>query len=154
MESVLRVNSRASPESLRLTLSKAVTKLFSVYPNSEIFCNVTANVVLEHTVFHSYSVYFGQRFSSECKEVLFGMEHDEHDNITKKCHAFQLTMPTDSNVLPVKFSTEYFSELFKKNFSNSNVRVHSVINLIYKFTKAMIDYDDEAKTGQRWVRLF
>jgi hypothetical protein len=125
-----------------------------VYPNAEIFCNITANVCLEHTVFHTYSVYFGQRFSSECKEVMYGMQHDEDLNITKKCETFELLTPSDAALLPVSFTTEDFADLFSKNFENSSVKVVSVINLIYKFTKALSDYDREKTTGQNWVRLF
>jgi hypothetical protein len=153
-EAILRVSSRATEESIRSSLSAAAKRLFEIYPNSDFFCSLTANVCLEHVRFKTYSIFFGQRFSAESKELLYGMEHDADDNITKKAASYSISTVGDTVHLPVIFSTEYFGSLFKRNFGSSEVRVSQVVSLIYKFTRGMKNYEEEATSGQRWVRLF
>jgi hypothetical protein len=148
-EAILRVSVKDGD--ITKSLQRAAVALFRVYPNAELFVNVTANVVLQKE--DSLSVYFGQRFSVD-REVLFGQEFDEDGIRTKKAETYTVNTPTDVLQLPTTFTTEYFGELFKKNFGASNVKVRSVINLIYKFTKGIKNWDKEKTTGQRWVTLF
>ena len=96
----------------------------------------------------------GSAFFSVDKEVLYGQEFDADGIRTKKSETYVVESPTDVHRLPTSFSAEYFGELFKKNFGSSDVKVRSVICLIYKFTKGMQNYEKEKTTGQRWVKLF
>lgn len=129
--------------------------LFRLYPNSTIYCQVTANVVLTPDVqASSYSIYYGQRFSRESKRINFGQEFDEAGEEVSKAETFVLNSPGDAARLPTHFSAEHFGNLFGRNFGNSAVRIHSVVNLVYKFAKGLEDFEAEKTTGQRWVDLF
>jgi hypothetical protein len=150
-EAVLRTNDRA--RDTRQTLERAAVKLFSVYPDSQLFVNVTANVVLQKG--ETFSLYFGQKFSAVSKEVLFGTEFDAEGGRDVAPATYELSAPTDVDRLPLRFSSEYFQELFKKNWGSSDVKVVQVVNVVYKFTKALRRYShDKATEGQSWVSLF
>jgi hypothetical protein len=149
-EGILRVNHKALD--VVKSLEKAATTLFRVYPEDTLYVNVTANVVLQKE--DSYSMYYGQRFSLESKEVMFGQEFDSDGVRTLKAATYEVSGVGDVSRLPTSFSTEYFGELFKKNFGASNVKVHSVVNLIYRFSKGLQNFEEQKTTGQAWVRLF
>jgi hypothetical protein len=138
----------------RETLERAATELFRIYPNSLLFVNITANVILSSTKEESYSVYFGQRFSTE-KEIMYGMEFDQDGGRTVKALTYELVAPTDVARLPLRFSSEYFASLFQKNFGSSDVRVHSVLNVVYRFSLGLQSFNKDKHTaGQKWIKIF
>ena len=57
-EAILRVSLKDG--NIYKSLERAAVSLFRVYPDSVLYANVTANVILQKK--ESLSVYFGQRF--------------------------------------------------------------------------------------------
>jgi len=55
----LRVNAKATEGSIRKSLEQAVTKLSSIYDGAVLYCNVTANCILQSNKDRTFSVYFG-----------------------------------------------------------------------------------------------
>jgi hypothetical protein len=151
-EAILRTNDRARDS--RETLERAATTLFRIYPDSPLFVNVTANVILLNSKDQTYSVYFGQRFSVD-REILMGQTFDENGVRTLKATTYELSAPTDVSRLPLRFSAEYFAQLFVQNFGSSDVRIHSVLNVIYRFSVGLDNFGKDKQTaGQVWVKLF
>ena len=58
-EAILRVNAKATDGSIRKSLEQAVTKLSSIYDGAVLYCNVTANCILQSNKDRTFSVYFG-----------------------------------------------------------------------------------------------
>lgn len=153
-EAVLRVSSWAHQDSVKKSLSKAGLLLFDTFPDSTIFCQVTANAVLSSSK-NSFSLYFGQRFSPNSRHVNYGQKYDESVEKSNKSGVFVLNDPADVSRLPTKFSPEHFSEIFARNFGESAVRVTGIVNLIYKFSKGLDSFaDQKATVGRKWVDLF
>jgi hypothetical protein len=155
-EAVLRVNAHATQQSIKSSLLKAVVRMATTYSGKKLYCNITANCVLFNPSQKTYSVYFGQRFSTESKHVYYISNSDvKEDDVTGRETTYHIDRPTDVELLPTRFSTEHFGDLFKKTFASSQVHVHSVVNIIYKFTIGLAHYDTDKETpGQKWIRLF
>jgi hypothetical protein len=157
-EAVLRVNAHATQASIKADLVKAILRLAETYAGKKLYCNVTSNVVLLNPAQNTYSVYFGQRFSTESKNVYYvskNADGEDQDDVTGRETTYTINRPTDAELLPTRFSTEHFGDIFKKTFASSQVHVHSVINIIYKFTVGLSHYDaDKTTPGQKWIRLF
>ena len=153
-EAVLRVSSWAHQDAVKKSLSKAGIILFETFPDSTIYCQVTANAVLSDSK-NSFSLYFGQRFSPNSRHVNYGQKYDESVEKSNKSGVFELNDPSDVSRLPTKFSPEHFSEIFGRNFGESSVRVTGIVNLIYKFSKGLDSFaDQKATAGRKWIDLF
>ena len=150
----MRVSAKAHEDSVRKDLARAGTLLFDLYPQSTIFCHVTANAVLVSATSKSYSIYFGQRFSPNSRHVNYGQTFDEAGQELSKAGVYQLEDPSDLVRLPTKFPPEHFRSIFSGNFGSSAVRVDRLSNLVYLVSKGLKDYESERTTGQKWVDLF
>ena len=141
---MLRVSVWSSSEFVKKTLRKATSILFQWYPNSTIYCQISANAVLYTPERNSWSIYFGQRFGGS-KSVHFAENKSEF---------YELNDVSDAERLPTNFSTEDFRHIFNMNFETSAVKIDSICSLIYKFSKGFDDFSSEKTTGPQWVELF
>ena len=136
-------------------LFRALTELFKRYGGKgKVYCTITANVILEHEIEKTFQVFFGQTFKAGQKSINYGVMWDDYGEPTNDGMIFTLSTPKDASSLPVSFTPNDFAEIFYYNFSNSAVKVKSIINFVYKFTKVMKNYEKDKVFGQKPQRLF
>ena len=147
---MLRVNKK--DVNIRKWLVKASSDLFRIYPESTIYCSLTANVILFAPKEKTWEIFFGQNFSPDSqKEIRYGQY--EEGRVEGKF--FTLNAPLDVVKIPTTFPVEHFNEIFQRTFFSSNVIVHSIVNLVFKFQKGIEKFDSsESLYAQRWTKLF
>ena len=129
-EAVLRLNPNSY--NIKRTLLRAATKLFHLFPNETIHCDVTANIILKQK--NQFSIYYGQRYKG--RKISYGQEWDpETGELIKQSETFELNAPGDAEDLPTSFSREEFGSLFAQNFASSAVKIVNVVSIVYIFTK-------------------
>ena len=104
---------------------------------------------------HEFSLYYGQKFSPKARQINLGAKFDDDGAEVQNGETFVLTSPGDAAFLPTKFPAEHFQDLFRLNFGSTQVRIHSVVSLIYKFSKTLDEFIiDKQTAGQKWISLF
>ena len=161
-QGVLRLRAQSSDAFKSASLRKAYKHVSTAYPGKPVYATLTANVILKSTTHVSFSVYFGQSFGS-ARAVFFGQEHDaDSGEVSRLFSEYVVEQAGDLRALPIRFTTEDFSEIYKRNFALSNVSVHSVVNLVYFLSVGLENYETERSesvggSGRRRqgpVRLF
>ena len=134
-------------------LLRAAELLFQRYPNSTIYCQITANCVLVSD--HEFSLFYGQKFSPKAKQINLGAKFNAEGTEVDSGDTFILTSPGDAASLPTTFPADHFEDVFRLNFGSTRVRIHSVVSLIFKFSKTLDEFIIDRRTqGQRWISLF
>jgi hypothetical protein len=153
-QGVLRVNATASDTAKKRSLKKAYDQLRSLYPTKPLYVTLSANVILRSTVSSEFSIFFGQSFGG-ARTVYFGQEHNgEAGEITRLFTEFVVQEPADLQAIPLRFTTEDFAAIYKRNFARSNVAVHRVVSLIYFFSVGLENYEKEHTLTRRPIRFF
>jgi hypothetical protein len=153
-QGVLRVNAGASESYIRKQLEKAYKRLDGYFPGRTAYVTLTANVILRSTVERSFSVYFGQSFGN-AKTLFYGQTHDPvTGEVSQLFTEFELETRSDLATLPVRFTTEDFASLYKRNFERSNVVVHEVVSLVYIFSLGIERYEHDHELARNPLRLF
>jgi hypothetical protein len=153
-EAVLRISAQAPESKFRKDLLEAYRRISDLHPDEVICCTLTANVILKSNTEHTYSCFYGQSFGN-AKAVYLGQEHDEETGVlTKLFTEFVLKNSDDLQQLPIRFNTEDFEKIYKRNFAHSDVSVVSVISLIYLFSAGMDRYDRDHTLGKTPIELF
>jgi hypothetical protein len=153
-QGVLRVSATTSDAGKRKSLQKVYDRLRTIYPTKTLYVTLSANVILRSTTTTEFSIFFGQSFGG-ARTVYFGQEHDgEAGEITRLFTEFAVKEKSDLRAIPLRFTTEDFAAIYKRNFARSNVAVHRVVSLIYFFSVGLDNYDKEHTLSRNPVRFF
>ena len=120
-------------------LRNAFTALYDLYGPGYFDVNVTANAVLQGNADNRYSIWYGQDFGGR---------------------AYNIAPPEvvrnlgDVSAIRTDFSADDFEEIFFATFDNTDVSVHSIVNVIYIITRYLGDYSTEQTVGRHLTRLF
>ena len=135
----LRVRDGGNPDYTE-HLRDAFIALFALYgANSYFDVNVVANVVLQGNTNQRYSVFYGQDYGNR---------------------DFSLSDPEvvrnlgDVGNLRTDYTANDFENVFYANFDDTDVTVHSVINLVWVITKYLDNFERDKTVGQRLTRVF
>jgi hypothetical protein len=142
-ECVLRI--RYGHPNTRMELNRAFRALFATYaddPNPQFDCVVTANAVLRANTRASFSMYYGQDFSSGGHgDIMMG-------------DVYQVDSMMDVEHLPIRFDPTDFSDIFNRTFRDTDVSVHSLASVVFKITKLIPNYERDKKVGSKFKTLF
>ena len=153
-QGVLRLSATDSDSSKLDYLKKAFKRMREGYPNEPLYVTLTANVILRSTTSSSFSLFFGQSFGS-ARTVYFGQEHDEDTgHLSRLFTEFKVDELSDLAALPIRFTTEDFAALYKRNFAKSDVVVHRVVSLVYFFSLGLENYENDHTQERGPVRFF
>ena len=135
-------------------LARTYARLAEIYPNRTFFVTITANCILKEVKAQSYSLWFGHAFGS--KELYLGQKVSADGVVEQLFEEYRVRDFSDASSLPTKFSTESFGEVYRRNFSSSDVVVDSLVNLVYFFSLGLDNYqrDRQLKEKVKWRRLF
>jgi hypothetical protein len=121
-------------------LRTTFTSLFDIYGHEYLFdVSITANVVLEGTVIPRFAVFYGQDFTGR-RDYTAGPPE---------------TVRTLGDVegLRTDFTVDDFDNVFRAYFTDSDVKVSEIINIIFIIRRYLPDFTPAAG-GQRIIRLF
>ena len=121
-------------------LEKAFARLYTIYPDAVFEVVVTANCVLQGNANDRYSCWHGLDYSSRRN-----FEMNE---------AQEVHFAGDVANLRVDWDLEDFSNAFYSNMPDSDVTVHSLINLVFIIRKFMDNFEDEMQIGRQLTRLY
>jgi hypothetical protein len=153
-EAVLRISAQAPESKFRRDLNTVYRRISRLHPDELICCSLTANVILKSNTEGTYSCFYGQSFGN-ARAVYLGQEHDEETGVlTKLFTEFVLKNREDLKQLPIRFNTEDFEKIYKRNFIHSDVSVVRVISVVYLFSAGMERYDQEHTLGKTPIELF
>jgi hypothetical protein len=116
-------------------LLKAFKLLFALYGDGVFDVVTTANVVLVGTEKETYRVFYGQDFGKESNNRSFALNNVVH-------HVKDLS---DATRLRTSFNQSHFEKMFFGNFEDSDVRVHSMINVVYIIRRFLGDYANQRR---------
>jgi hypothetical protein len=153
-QGILRVSAQSPDASKRAHLRRAFKEMSQLYPGKTLYTTLTANVILRSDTASEFSVYFGQSFGS-AKSVYYGQEHDPITGRLQRLFTeFALETRSDLEDLPVNFTTEDFSAIYKRNFARSGVSVHRVLSLVYIFSVGIENYEQDHTQPRTPLRIF
>jgi hypothetical protein len=153
-QGVLRVSATAPDADKRKSLRKVYDYLRTIYSTKPLYVTLTANVILRSTTSTEFSIFFGQSFGG-ARAVYFGQEHDgDSGELTRLYTEFKVEEPGDLQALPLRFTTEDFAAIYKRNFAKSNVAVHRLVSLVYFFSVGLDNYDKEHRLPRNPILLF
>ena len=119
----------------RAELISAFAYLFEKYGENNWEVSTTCNVILQGNAEESYSVYYGQSF---------GTMADWQRNVRRFAHVDNMG---DIGNVELSHSLEDFNEIFFATHDDSNVSVHSIINIIIIITRELDNFDTDALTN-------
>jgi len=145
-QGALRLNYRSLNK--ERALRAAFRRMSRQYPESTFYVTVTCNLVLRHREEHTFQVFYGQSFG-RARTLFLGdkkqqQQQQQQPGDVEQLEQLFLEFPVVSELqaaeLPQDWSLADFQELYRQHFATSNVEVHSVISLIYFFSKGLTDY--------------
>ena len=141
-QGALRLNYRSLNK--EWALRAAFRRMSRQYPESTFYVTVTCNLVLRHREEHTFQVFYGQSFGRARTLFLGDKKQQQQPGDVEQLEQLFLEFPVVSELqaaeLPQDWSLADFQELYRQHFATSNVEVHSVISLIYFFSKGLTDY--------------
>jgi hypothetical protein len=125
-------------------LLRALNKIYSVYGNCRCDCTLTCNVILRHQDYPSFSLFFGQDF---------GEQEGRHDLFVGR--VYEVNNLGDVTSLPTSMDQADFEAVFNRVFTDTDVFVYGIVNLVWKFSRYLSDAERNWTTPRsRWRRLF
>ena len=134
----LRIRDEGNPD-YEEHLRQAFISLYDLYGPGLFDVSVTANAILQGNSNNRYSVWYGQDFGGR---------------------NFALAAPEvvrnlgDVANLQTNFTANDFEEIFFGTFENTDVSVHSLVNVVYIITRYLDDYERDQTVGRNLTRLF
>lgn len=113
--------------------------LFNLYGPGYFDVSVTANVVLQSNLDHRFSVFYGQDFSDRSYD--FGAPQ-----VVRNLG--------DVADIPTDFNVDDFEGVFFANFENTEVSVHSIINIVFIITRYLDNFERNKTVGQQLTKLY
>jgi hypothetical protein len=141
-EATLRI--RETESDYRSHLRRCFLTLFDVHAGTSavIFdVTVTANAVLQGRSNGRYSMFYGQDYGRRGDFTIGGAAREVHSL-------------ADVDSLPVDFDISDFEDVFFSNFDNSDVSVHSLVNIVYIVRRYLVNFEADQRVGQRLVKLY
>lgn len=141
-EATLRLPAGFSRDQKKAELGIAFAELYRTYGAGYFDVVVTANAILVGNTIRRYYLFFGQDFS--------GFKPRE---ITLRKAKVVSSVGEALNLRTI-FTVEEFAEQFRRGFPNSDVSVHSLVNIVYLVRRYMGDYSRQRQIGQHLRRLY
>jgi hypothetical protein len=141
-EATLRI--RETESDYRSHLRRCFLTLFDVHAGTSavIFdVTVTANAVLRGRANGRYSMFYGQDYGRRGDFTIGGAAREVHSL-------------ADVDSLPIDFDISDFEDVFFSNFDNSDVSVHSLVNIVYIVRRYLVNFEADQRVGQRLVKLY
>ena len=110
----------------------AFSLLFELYGQNDWTVFTTANVILQGNATGTFSVYYGQAY---------GGLAERQQNIRRLTSVDSVG---DVGNVELNYSLEDFTEIFFAVHTESNVSVHSVVNIVFVITKPLRDFETQA----------
>jgi hypothetical protein len=139
-ESVLRV--REGDDKIRSHVKEAVYRMYDIYGPGLMDVTLSANVVLTSNVQSTYSLFYGQDFST-----LGIRERQISDVIT-------LTQARDWKKVPTDLGAEHFEGIFNRIHEQSDVHVEEVVSLIFVMRRWLSNFERDKTVGKRLTKLY
>lgn len=134
----LRVRDSGEPD-FQEHLRTAFLALFDIYQGGYFDVSTTCNVVLQSNLDQRYSVFYGQDFS---------------DNSYNLGEAQTVRNLGDVAQLQADFDVNDFEGVFFANFENTEVSVHSIINIVWVITRYLDNFERDKTVGRQLTRLY
>jgi hypothetical protein len=129
-------------------LVKTFAKLFGLYsvdgkrpPSFDLV--ITANLVVFAPKLRSWSLYYGQDFSSV-----------EGKSAVALSTIYRVDSMSDVGLLPTAVPVTEFSQIFERIFGDTDARIEGVAALVFIITKLLPDYANDSVVGNKMTRLF
>ena len=75
--------------------------------------------------------------------------------VEKLFEEYEIKDAGDIASLPTDFNADDFETIYARNFSKSDVKIHSVVNFIYIWSLGLSRFAKDRRTaGRRWIDLF
>ena len=128
-------------------LRRMFSKLFEVFGYGQDWeTTVTCNVVLKGTAKPTFSFWYGMDFGTKD----YSMQSDEMES-----HFVTVRTTGDVEKLPTNFTVEDFADAFYNFHEDSDVTIHSVVNVCYLARKLLPDYaKDKTLVGKRLITVW
>lgn len=133
-------------------LLRAYGELSKIYQTRTFHVTIQAHSVLRHDKEGTFSLYYGLRFGRS-RSIFLGQEVDDEGAVVRLFREFAVRDVSDLSKVPLTFSTEDLSQLFKKNFRHSQVTVVRVVCLVYVFSLGLEDFGKKKKISSNYLRM-
>ena len=141
-EATLRLPASFTRQQKKAELGIAFSELYRTYGPGYFDVVVTGNAILVGNTRRRYYLFFGQDFS--------GFKQRE---VTLRKAKVVASLGDALNLRTI-FTVEEFAEQFRRGFPNSDVSVHSLVNVVYLVRRYMGDYNRQRSIGQHLRRLY
>lgn len=99
--------------------------------------------------------YFSPQSFGSSKSIYMGQQVNLDGEVEKLFEEYEIKDAGDIASLPTDFNAADFATIYAANFAKSDVRIHSVVNLIYIWSLGLSSFDNDRRTaGRRWIDLF
>jgi hypothetical protein len=138
---------RATETDFKKHLDRMFTRLFQLFGTREEWeLTVTANCVIQGNSKPTFSFWYGMDFGNKD----YSMQSDEMES-----HVTLISSLGDIEKIPTHFSVDEFADAFFNFHTDSDVSIHSLVNIVYLARRLLTDYaDDRTSVGKKLVTLW